>query len=1043
MTSSFNLSAWALQNRSLVKFAMVISLLAGLLAFQKLGRQEDPNFEIPLMTALVGWPGATPDEIQNQILNRMEQAVQDLPNLRYVTSFARQGYGGLTLAIDGRNSGAELRALWYQVRKKIGDIRNSLPADMQGPLFNDEYNDVYSALYALEAEGITQAELEEFASGIKRTLQKVKGTNKVRILGKQKQVIYVEVSTRRLAALGVSPQVIVDAIADRSEVRPLGQAETQQDRVVVRLDGGLKTRSEVEDLDIFVGGHLLRLADIADIRYGDAEPAAFKIRHNGKPVVVIGVTPAPNVNLLQLGHSLQSVVENIKAELPAGVTLSQYVDQPTLVEASVWEFEKSFLEALVIVLIVTFLFLGWRTGVVVAASVPLVLSIVAVVMYIFDWNLDRISLGALIIALGLLVDDAIIAVEMMMVKLEEGLDKFSAASFAYTSTAFPMLTGTLVTVAGFMPVGFAKSVAGEYAGGIFWIVGIAMVASWLVAIVFTPYLGVLMLPNDMRRHKGNAYDSPLYQRLRVIVEICVRHRGKVLIATAALLLLALAGMSLVQQQFFPVAARTELLVELRLKAGSSFVATEAAVRKLETRLADDEDIAHFTAYVGEGSPRFYNSLAPELPNPGYAQFMIQTPSLAAREEVRARLLKLFGDEIELPELRGRVLRLEFGPPVAFPVQFRITGPDLSKVREIANEVKAIVGRSPLVKDTQLDWNEQVRALKLNIDHDKARRLGISNSAIASQLQLALQGTAAGQIRRGEETLDIILRGVADERNGLSHIDDIAVVSMNGQAVPLSAIARVEPAFEDPVIWRRDRAVVMSVNSDVADGVQAPSATKKILPDLQPLIDSLPPGYAIAAGGAIDDAERSNNALFAVVPVMVLVMLILLMLQLKSFSMVTMVFLTFPLGLIGVVPALLAFNAPFGFVALLGVIALGGMIMRNSVILVDQIERNILAGASPWTAIIEATVRRSRPVALTAAAAILAMIPLTRSAFWGPMAMAIMGGLLVATFLTVLFLPALYATWFRVEPVQERRHGAPRTIKEADLTDHPSATGRLE
>ena len=1021
MNSVFNLSAWALRNRSLVKFAMAISLLAGLLAFQKLGRQEDPNFEIPLMTAVVVWPGATPDEIQNQALNRMEQAVQEVPNLRYVTSFARQGYGGLTLAIDGRNSGADLRANWYQVRKKISDIRTSLPADMQGPFFNDEYNDVYSALYALEAEGITQAELEEFAAGIKRKLQQVQGTNKVKILGKQRQVIYVEVSTRRLASLGVSPQVILNAIAEQTAVKPLGQAETNQDRVVVRMDSALHTRSDVENLDITVGGRLLRLADIADIRYGDAEPAVFKIRHNGKPVVVIGVTPAPNVNLIQLGKTLKGVVATIKADLPAGVTLSQYVDQPALVDASVWEFERAFLEALAIVLAVTFLFLGWRTGVVVAASVPLVLGIVAVVMYMFDWNLDRISLGALIIALGLLVDDAIIAVEMMMVKLEEGLDKVSAASFAYTSTAFPMLTGTLVTVAGFMPVGFAKSVSGEYAGGIFWIVGIAMIASWLVAIVFTPYLGVLMLPDHMSGHNGNPYGSPLYQRLRVIVELCVRHRGKVLLATVALFLLSLSGMRLVQQQFFPVAARTELLVELRLKAGSSFEATETAVKKLENRLADDKDISHFTAYIGEGSPRFYNSLAPELPNPSYAQFMIQTPHLVAREAVRTRLLRLFGDEIEFPELRGRVLRLEFGPPVGFPVQFRVTGPDLSKVREIANEVRAIVSRSPLVKDTQLDWNEQVRTVRLKIDHDKARRLGISNTAIASQLQLTFQGIPAGQILRGEETLDLVVRGVASERNNLSHIEDISIVNMNGQAVPLSAIARAEPAFEDPVIWRRDRTVVMTVNSDVADGVQAPSATTKILPDLQALIDSLPPGYAITAGGAIEDAEKSNKALFAVIPVMILVMLSLLMLQLKNFSMVTMVFLTFPLGFIGVVPALLAFNAPFGFVALLGVIALGGMIMRNSVILVDQIERDIRAGIAPWTAIIEATVRRSRPVALTAAAAILAMIPLTRSVFWGPMAIAIMGGLLVATFLTVLFVPALYAAWFRVQPVNGLQH----------------------
>ncbi len=1016
MTRDFNLSAWALRNRPLVKFLMFVSLMSGVLAFQKLGRLEDPSFEIPLMTAMVVWPGATPDEIQNQILNRMEQSVQEIPNLRYVTSFARQGYGGLTLAIDGRNSGAELKARWYQVRKKLGDIRNSLPADMRGPFFNDEYNDVYSALYALEGEGITQAELEEFASGIKHKLQKVDGTNKVNVLGKQPQVIYVEVSTRRLAALGLSPQIILSAIADQSRVRPLGQAETSQDRVVVRMDGALHTLGDVENVSITAGDHLVRLGDVADISYGDTEPAAFRIRHNGKAVVVIGVTPEPNANLIHLGQSLKNAVQGIESGLPAGVTLSQYVDQPALVDASIWEFEKSFLEALVIVLAVTFLFLGWRTGIVVAASVPLVLAIVAVVMYVLGWNLDRISLGALIIALGLLVDDAIIAVEMMMVKLEEGLDKVSAASFAYTSTAFPMLTGTVVTVAGFMPVGFAKSVAGEYAGGIFWIVGTAMLASWLVAIVFTPYLGLLLLPDDMARHKGKAYDSPLYRRLRQLVDACVRHRKKVLLATAALFLIALSGMGLVQQQFFPVAARTELLIELRLKAGSSLLATEAAVRKLESVLAKDKDISHFTAYVGEGSPRFYNSLAPELPNPGYAQFMLQTSSLAAREAVRTRLLKLFNDEIEFPELRGRVLRLEFGPPVGFPVQFRITGADLSKVREIADAVKTTVSRSPLVRDTQLDWSEQVRTLKLHIDHDKARRLGISNSAIASQLQLTLQGIPAGQIVRGEETLDVVVRGVGHERNSLAHIEDISLINLAGQSVPLSSIARVETVFEDPVIWRRNRTVVMTVNSDLADGVQGPFATQRILPDLKPLIDSLPPGYAIEAGGAVDDADRSNKAIFAVFPVMILVMLTILMLQLKNVSMVAMVVLTFPLGFIGVVPALLAFNAPFGFVALLGVIALGGMIMRNSVILVDQIEKDIVGGVAPWVAIIEATVRRSRPVALTAAAAILAMIPLTRSVFWGPMAMAIMGGLVVATLLTILFVPALYATWFKVEHV---------------------------
>jgi len=993
---------------------MAASLVTGMLAFQKLGRLEDPNFEIPLMTAVVMWPGATAEEIQNHILNQMEQSVQEIDDLRYVTSFARQGYGGLTLAIDGRKSGSELKERWYQVRKKMADIRSTMPTEMRGPFFNDEYADVYCTLYALESETLTQAELEEFADGIKHSLQKVKGANKVDILGKQQQVIYVEVSTHRLAALELSPHVVLNAISAQSAVKSMGQVETHQDRVLLRMDGNLRNTQDIENLSIVVGDHLVRLGDVADVKYGYAEPSSFKIRHNGKQVVVIGVTPTPNANVIELGNLLKNVVDTIQSDLPLGISLSQYIDQPSLVEDSVWEFERAFLEALAIVLAVTFFFLGWRAGIVVAASVPLVLGIVAITMYVFDWNLDRITLGALIIALGLLVDDAIIAVEMMTVKLEEGLDKVSAASFAYKSTAFPMLAGTVVTIGGFMPVGFADSVAGEYAGGIFWIVSMAMLASWVVAVIFTPYLGVVLLPDQMRHHASDPYDSNVYRRLRRIVDACVRHRIKVLIATAAIFLVALSGMGLVQQQFFPVASRTELLVELRLKAGSSFAATEIAVKKLEKILSEDSGITHFTAYVGQGSPRFYNSLAPELPNPGYAQFVLQTPDLEVREQVRARLLTLFNDEMIFPELRGRVLRLEFGPPVGFPVQFRITGPELNEVRNIANAVSATVSQSPLVRDTQLDWNEQVRTLKLVINHDKARRLGISNAAIADQLQLTLQGIPAAQIRRGTELVDVVVRGVSRERASLEHIEDVSLINLSGQSVPLSSIADVETIFEDPVIWRRDRSVVMTVRSDLVDGVQAPSATGKILHDLKPIIDSLPPGYVIEAGGAVEDSERSNKALFALFPVMFLVMLTVLMLQLKSFSMVVMVFLTFPLGIIGVVPALLAFGAPFGFVALLGVIALGGMIMRNSVILVDQIEQDIRNGVTPWTAIVEATVRRSRPVALTAAAAVLAMIPLTRSVFWGPMAVSIMGGLMVATLLTLLFVPALYAAWFKVK-----------------------------
>ena len=992
---------------------MAIALMVGVWAFQKLGRLEDPQFAIPLMTAVTFWPGATPDEVQNQVLNRMEEAVQEIPYLYNVTSFARQGYGGLTVRIDIAKFDGDLKDIWYQVRKKISDSRHTMPAEIQGPFYNDEYNTVYTTLYALEAEDITQAELEEFAESVKRKLQKVQGTNKVDILGKQQQAIYVEVSSRRLAALGLPPQIILNAIAAQSPVESMGRVETSQDRVVLRMDETLRTIQDIENVSVAMGQQLVRLGDVAKVSYGYAEPSTFRIRHKGKQVVVVGVTAAPDINLIQLGESLDEAEREIQAGLPIGVFLSQYADQPSIVADSIWEFERTFLEALTIVLAVTFLFLGWRSGIVVAASIPLVLGIVAVVMYAFNWNLDRISLGALIIALGLLVDDAIITVEMMMVKLEEGLDKVSAASFAYSSTAFPMLTGTVVTVAGFMPVGFAKSVAGEYAGGIFWIVGVAMLASWLVAVIFTPYLGVLLLPNQPNQHADDPYNKPIYNRLRQIVDTCVLHRKKVLLATGSIFLISISGMGLVQQQFFPVTARTELLIELRMKAGSSFIATEEAVRRLERVLAADKDIVHSTAYIGQGSPRFFDSHSPELPDPGYAQFVLQTSGPEARERVRSRLLKLFNDEIAFSDLRGRVMRMEFGPPVGFPVQFRVTGPDLAKVREIAYEVRSIVAKSPLVRDTQLDWNEQVRTLKLVINHDEARRLGISNSAIREQLQLTLEGLTVARIRRGGELVDVVVRGVVAERKSLEHIEDISIVNMRGKSVPLSAFARVETAFEDPVIWRRNREVVITVRSDLADGVQAPYATNEILPALKPTSDRLPPGYRIEAGGGVEENERSNEALIAVFPLMFLVMLTFLMLQLKNISTVIMVFLTFPLGVIGVVPALIAFDAPFGFVALLGVIALGGMIMRNSVILVAQIEHDIKAGQHPWTAIVEATVRRSRPVALTAAAAVFAMIPLTRSVFWGPMAMSIMGGLVAATLLTLLFVPALYATWFRV------------------------------
>jgi multidrug efflux pump len=1010
----FNLSEWAVTHRPMVLFLIIVTLIVGGMAFSRLGRLEDPNFDVPQMTAIVVWPGATAQDVQDQVLNRIERRLQELDQFEYVRSFARQGYGGITLWMKGGSSKEELENAWYQARKKIGDVRQEFPDGVRGPFFNDEYNDRYSVLYALSAPQLSMAELLDVTEDVKRQLQAVPGAAKVDVLGKQAERVYVELSTRRLAALGIPPTAVFDALARQNLVAPAGSADATHDRVQVRVDGGLHGTADVANVTLEVGGQLLRLADIATVRSGYEDPPSMTIRHNGVPVLAIGVTMQRNGNVLDFGRALEQRLTQVKQELPAGVEIQQYADQPRVVEESVWEFERSFLEALAIVLAVSFLFLGWRTGIVVAASVPLVLGLVAAVMYAAGWSLDRISLGALIIALGLLVDDAIIAVEMMVVKLEQGWDRLRAATYAYTSTAFPMLTGTLVTAAGFMPVGFAKSIAGQYAGGIFWVVGVALILSWVVAVVFTPYLGVLLLPKNLAAGTHHdVYDRPVYHRLRRIVDWAVQHRKSVLALTVLAFAIAGAGMLKVQQQFFPTASRPELLVELRLREGASFAATERQVKLLEARLAKDPDVEFFTAYTGAGTPRFYLSIQPELPNPGFAQFVVKTAGIEQRERVRARLMELFEKDEALPDAQARVLRLEFGPPVGFPVQFRVIGPDKAKVREIAYRVRDAVRQSPLVRDTQLDWNEQVRAMQVHVDQDKARLLGLTTADIQGLVQTTLDGATVTQIRRGEELVDVVVRATPEERKALGQLGDLQLSTRSGVSVPLSQVARVEPGFEEPVLWRRNRDMALTVRSDVVDGVQGPDATARIRPSLKPIVDSLPAGYRIEEGGAIEESDKANKALFAVFPAMFAVMLTLLMIQLQSFSRLFMVFMTGPLALVGVVPALLLFQAPFGFVALLGVIALGGMIMRNSIILVDQIDQDIVRGVAPWAAIVDATVRRSRPVVLTAAAAVLAMIPLTHSVFWGPMAISIMGGLVVATALTLVFVPALYATWFRV------------------------------
>jgi multidrug efflux pump subunit AcrB len=1019
-----NLSHWAVTHQAMVLFLLLAILVSGTFAFLRLGRAEDPNFRVPTMTAIVVWPGATAREIQDQALNRIEKALQELDHFDHVRTFSRQGYGALSLWLDGGTPKAEQENAWYQARKRIADLRNEMPAGVIGPTINDEYSDVYSLIWVLQGQAFSPADLDREAEKIKKQLLDVPTVAKVQVLGKQPEKVFVEISHRKLAALGIPLNAVFDALARQNRLVPAGSVETRSDRVLVRVDGAYRSLDDIRAVPLEAQGSLLRLGDIAEVRRGYEDPPQYTIRHNGADALALGVVMARDGNILELGAALQERARRIETTLPAGLELKLIADQPRVVAESVWEFERSFIEALVIVLGVCFMSLGWRAGIVVSTSVPVVLAAVACVMYLAGWNLDRISLGSLIIALGLLVDDAIIAIETMIVKLEAGYDRLEAAAFAWTSTAFPMLTGTLITVAGFMPVGFARSISGEYAGGIFWVVGVALIASWLVAVVAVPYLGLKLLPQRYierlkARHAAGGgpdahdpYQTPRYAQLRRVVARAVEHRWLVIGTTAAALVLAGAGMSLVQQQFFPTAARPELMVELRMQEGASFEATQAEARKLERILGADADVQYFTAYTGAGAPRFYLSLSPELPNPGYTQFVVMTGGIEQRERLRARLIERFASGSDFPAARVRVTRLEFGPPAGYPVQFRVIGPDTITVRRIAGQVRAAIDGNPMLRDLQLDWNEMVRTVRLKVDYDKARLAGLTPVEVASAVQTIYSGAPVTQMREREELIDVVVRAPLAERKGLEDIGSIALNTPGGP-VPLSQIARVGYELEEPVLWRRNRMLALTVRADVVDGIQGPYAMMQLRPKVQAIIDALPAGYRIEEGGPIEESAKSNKALLAVFPAMFLVMLTLLMIQLQHFGRMAMVFMTAPLGLIGVVPALLLFHAPFGFVALLGVIALGGMTMRNSLILVDQIEQDIAAGRAPWEAIVDASVRRARPVVLTAAAAVLAMIPLTHSVFWGPMAMSIMGGLVVATVLTLLFVPALYAAWFNV------------------------------
>ena len=1011
--NNFNLTDWALRHRAIVLFMLLLVAVAGVFSFTRLGQLEDPNFSVPSMTTMVIWPGATAQQMQDQVLNRMEKKFEQIDNFEKVVTYARQGYAGMTLTVRGGTSKADQREAWYQARKKLNDLSLELPDGVIGPIVNDEYGDVYGLMYAVKGDGIDHADLSDAAEDIKRRMLKVPMVKKIDVIGKQAKRVYVEFSHERLAALGITPLAIAESLKSQNAMLPAGQIDTNGDRVMVRVSGQFTSEEAIRNVPIAAGGRQIKLGDVATVTRGFEDPPTYTVRHNGQPVLMLGITMTSDGNIVDLGNAMETAVDKIQSELPHGVELERVADQPSTVKDAIWDFERSLMEALIIVIAVSLASLGWRTGIVVATSVPLVLGGVALVMLVMGWNLERISLGSLIIALGLLVDDAIIAIEMMVVKMEAGMDRVKAAAFSYQSTAMPRLTGALITVVGFLPIGLSKSTTGEYAGGIFWIVGAAVLFSWICSGIFTPYLAVKMLPKDFGKHQhaGDPYDTKPYRRLRGLIDTAIERRWVVIGATFGALALALAGMKFVPQQFFPNSSRPELVIDLRLKEGSSIAATTEQVKRMEALLSKDEEVKYFTAYTGAGAPRFYLSLNPELPNPGFSQFVVMTKDLDARERVRARLVA--AADQQFPQAWVRVTRLELGPPVGYPVQFRVVGPDTQVVRQIARQVEKVVASNSKVRDLQLDWNDPVRTLKVELDQDKASALGLTPADVSLATQTVMNGATLSQLREHEDLIDIVARAVPEERLSLDTLKDINLYTRQGTVVPLSQVAQVRAELEEPVLWRRNRDMAITVRADVKDGEQGVSVTQEIQPLLKDIEAKLPTGYRIDVGGAVEESDKANKALLAVAPLMLVTILLLLMLQLQNFSRMWMVVLTAPLGLIGVVPALLVFQSPLGFVAILGIIALGGMIMRNAVILIDQVQIEIAEGRDPWNAVLDAAIHRARPVMLTALATVLAMIPLTRSVFWGPMAIAIMGGLTVATLLTIFFVPALYAAWFKV------------------------------
>ncbi|WP_065709707.1 efflux RND transporter permease subunit [Acinetobacter baumannii] len=1036
----FNLSEWALNNKGIVLYFMLLLGIIGAISYSKLSQSEDPPFTFKVMVVQTYWPGATAKEVSTLVTDRIEKELMTTGQYDKIMAYSRPGESMVTFVAKDSLTSAQIPDVWYNVRKKVNDIRHELPSGVQGPFFNDEFGDTFGNIYVLTGKDFDYALLKEYADRLQLQLQRVKDVGKVELIGLQDQKIWIEISNTKAVQLGIPVSAIQEALQKQNSMASAGFFETGTDRIQIRVSGQLQSVDDIKKMPLLVGDKTIQLGDVADVYRGFSQPAQPRMRFMGDNGIGIAVSMRKGGDIIALGKNLETEFAQLQKTLPLGMKLQKVSDQPVAVQRSIHEFVKVLAEAVIIVLLVSFFSLGFRTGLVVAFSIPLVLAMTFAGMNLFDVGLHKISLGALILALGLLVDDAIIAVEMMAIKMEQGYSRIKAAGFAWKTTAFPMLTGTLITAAGFLPIATAQSSTGEYTRSIFQVVTIALLVSWVAAVLFVPYLGEKLLPDFTKTghqapwyvrlwaritkkpqpqsvaisqdHHYDPYQSSFYLRFRKMVEFCVTYRKTVIATTVGIFVLSVLMFKMVPQQFFPPSNRAEILVDLKLEEGASLTATEQAVKKVEQFLSKQKGIDNYVAYVGTGSPRFYLPLDQQLPQASFAQFVVLASSLDDRDEIR-RSLETQIKQL-LPQVRTRVSLLENGPPVGYPLQYRVSGEDLNLVRKEAQQVARVISENPNTTNVHLDWGEPSKIISIQIDQDRARQMGVSSVDLANFLNASITGSAIEQYREKRELIEIRLRGDKAERVEVASLASLAVPTAKGTTVPLAQIAKIEYKFEDGLIWHRNRLPTITVRADIRTNLQPATVVGELAESMDKLRAELPSGYLIEVGGTVEESARGQSSVNAGMPLFLAVVMTLLMIQLKSLSRATIVFLTAPLGLIGVVLFLLLFNKPFGFVAMLGTIALSGMIMRNSLILIDQIEQDRQAGHPTWEAIIDATVRRFRPIILTALAAVLAMIPLSRSIFFGPMAVAIMGGLIVATLLTLFFLPALYAAWFKVK-----------------------------